>query len=145
MGIFDDFVREEAPRLEPGDYRVEITDVEETTSKSSGAPMLKITMKPNGSNIRVYHYIVKNEYFNRNMTNFYDSFDIESGDQNILGWVGATGAAKLEEDDGGYLKVRWLIHKDKQDKLPPWKGPKPERQEVVFLDENGEPDDGLPF
>ena len=36
MGIFDDFVREEVPRLEPGDYRVEITDVEETVSKSSG-------------------------------------------------------------------------------------------------------------
>ena len=36
MGIFDNFVREEAPRLEPGDYRVEVTDVEETTSKTSG-------------------------------------------------------------------------------------------------------------
>lgn len=145
MGIFDNFVREEAPRLEPGDYRVEITDVEESISKSSGSPMLVITLKPNGSKIRVKHYIVKNEYFNRNMTEFYDSFDVEFGDQNIFGWVGATGAARLEEDDKGYLKVRWLIRKDKQDKLPPWEGPKSERQEVVFLDENGEPDDGLPF
>ena len=35
MGIFDDFVREEAPRLEPGDYRVEITEVEETVDRKS--------------------------------------------------------------------------------------------------------------
>lgn len=68
MGIFDNFVREEAPRLEPGDYRVEVTDVEETTSKTSGNAMLVITLRPNGSNIRVKHYICQNEYFNRNMT-----------------------------------------------------------------------------
>ncbi len=35
MGIFDDFVREEAPRLEPGDYRVEITDVEERPARAA--------------------------------------------------------------------------------------------------------------
>ena len=85
MGIFDDFVREEAPRLEPGDYRVEITDVEETVSKSSGNPMLVITVKPNNVNIRIKHYIVKNEYFNRNLTEFYNSFNISFGDQNFLG------------------------------------------------------------
>ena len=55
MGIFDDFVREEVPRLEPGDYRVEITDVEETVSKSSGNPMLVITVKPNNVKIRIKH------------------------------------------------------------------------------------------
>ncbi len=63
MGMFDNFVREEAPRLEPGDYRVEVTDVEETTSKTSGNAMLVITLRPNGSNIRVKHYIVKKRIF----------------------------------------------------------------------------------
>lgn len=144
MGIFDNFVREEAPRLEPGDYRVEVTDVEETTSKTSGNAMLVITLRPNGSNIRVKHYIVKNEYFNRNMTEFYDSFDVDFGDQNILGWIGAVGAAKLIEDENGYLKVRRLIHKDRQGALSPWVGEMPERQKVL-LDENGDPDDDLPF
>lgn len=144
MGIFDDFAREEAPRLEPGDYRVEVADVEETTSKSSGSPMLVITLRPNGAKITVRHYIVKNEYFNRNMTEFYDSFNIDFGDQNILSWIGAVGAAKLIEDENGYLKVKRLIHKDKQGSLPPWAGKMPERQKVL-LDENGDPDDDLPF
>ena len=60
MGIFDNFAREEAPRLEPGDYRVEVVDVEETTSKTSRNAMLVITIRPNGSKITVRHYIVKN-------------------------------------------------------------------------------------
>ena len=145
MGIFDDFVREEAPKLEPGNYRVAITDVEEATSKSSGKPMLVIHMRPNGTKITVRHYIVKNDYFNRNMTDLYDCFGIDCGDKNILGWVGAIGGAKLIEDENGYLKVKHLLSPDKQKNLPPWQGEKPERQEITFLDENGEPDDDLPF
>ena len=106
--------------------------------------MLVITLRPNGAKITVRHYIVKNEYFNRNMTEFYDSFDVDFGDQNILSWIGAVGAAKLIEDENGYLKVKRLIHKDKQGNLPPWVGKIPERQKVL-LDENGDPDDDLPF
>ena len=141
MGIFDDFVREEVPRLEPGDYRVEITDVEETVSKSSGNPMLVITVKPNNVNIRIKHYIVKNEYFNRNLTEFYNSFNIDFGDQNFLGWVGAVGAAKLVEDENGYMKIKRLIPLERQDKLPAWVGSVPVRQTV----EGFVSDDELPF
>lgn len=46
--------------------------------------------------------------------------------------------------DDGYLRVRWLIRRDKQDSLPEWVGEKPQRQDVK-LDENGFPDDDLPF
>ncbi len=141
MGIFDDFVREEVPRLEPGDYRVEITDVEETVSKSSGNPMLVITVKPNNVNIRIKHYIVKNEYFNRNLTEFYNSFNIDFGDQNFLGWVGAVGAAKLVEDENGYMKIKRLIPLERQDNLPAWVGSVPVRQTV----EGFVSDDELPF
>lgn len=141
MGIFDDFVREEVPRLEPGDYRVEITDVEETVSKSSGNPMLVITVKPNNVNIRIKHYIVKNEYFNRNLTEFYNSFNISFGDQNFLGWVGAVGAAKLVEDENGYMKIKRLIPLERQDNLPAWVGSVPVRQTV----EGFVSDDELPF
>lgn len=141
MGIFDDFVREEVPRLEPGDYRVEITDVEEAVSKSSGNPMLVITVKPNNANIRIKHYIVKNEYFNRNMTEFYDSFNIDFDDRNFLGWVGAVGAAKLVENEDGYMKIKRLIPLERQDKLPDWVGPVPVRQTM----ESFVSDDELPF
>lgn len=130
MGLFDDYRREERPRLEPGDYRVKIADVESTTSKA-GNPMIVITLTPNGSDLKINHYIVKNEYFNRNMTEFFDSFNVDEGDFNLPGWVGAVGAAKLVHDDNGYLKVRWLIRKDKQNNLPPWIGGEPKRQEVT--------------
>ena len=67
MSFFDGYKREERSRLTPGDYRVAITDVEETTSRN-GNPMLVVTVQPNGSEIHIKHYLVKNEYFNRNLT-----------------------------------------------------------------------------
>lgn len=132
MSTWDDWSREEAPRLEPGDYRVEITAVEETESKA-GNPMIVVTVRPNGSKINIKHYIVKNQYFNRNMTDFFDSFNIDEGDFNFPTWVGAVGAAKLAEDENGYLKVRWFISESKAEKLPPWQGTMPERQTVTVI------------
>lgn len=132
MSTWDDWSREEAPRLEPGDYRVEITAVEETESKA-GNPMIVVTVRPNGSNINIKHYIVKNQYFNRNMTDFFDSFNIDEGDFNFPTWVGAVGAAKLAEDENGYLKVRWFISESKAEKLPPWDGTVPERQTITTI------------
>lgn len=149
MSTWDDWSREEAPRLEPGDYRVEITAVEETESKA-GNPMIVVTVRPNGSNINIKHYIVKNQYFNRNMTDFFDSFNIDEGDFNFPTWVGAIGAAKLAEDENGYLKVRWFISESKAKKLPPWQGTMPERQTITTIGGSGFVDidpaeDELPF
>lgn len=111
---------------------MEITAVEETESKA-GNPMIVVTVRPNGSNINIKHYIVKNQYFNRNMTDFFDSFNIDEGDFNFPTWVGAVGAAKLAEDENGYLKVRWFISESKAEKLPPWQGTMPERQTVTVI------------
>ena len=79
MGFFDDYEVEESTRLEPGDYRVEVINVEEAVSKNSGTPMIVISLKPNQSNITVKHYIVKNDNWKRNLTEFYDSFLIPRG------------------------------------------------------------------
>ena len=144
MSNWNDYQREEAPRLEAGDYRVEIVDVEDTTSKASGSPMIVVTVKPNGSNIKIKHYIVKNQYFNRNMTEFFDSFNIDEGDFNFIGWVGAVGAAKLKEDENGYLKVAWFIRKDRTENIPEWVGERPERQTVTEFKEVDTTDD-LPW
>ena len=143
MSIFDGYRREESARLEPGDYRVAITEVEETVSKS-GNPMLVVTVRPSGSDIRIKHYIVKNDYFNRNLTSLKDSFGIADEDNEILGWIGAAGAARLAEDDRGYLKARWFIHQNKQGTLPPWEGEQPNRQQVQDFEELAD-DDDLPF
>ena len=132
MSNWDSYRREERPRLAPGDYRVEIVSVEEKESKA-GNPMLVIGVQPNGSKIIIYHYIVKNEWFNRNMTDFFDSFNIDDGDFTLPTWIGAVGAARLKEDDKGYLKVQYFISEDRAEKLPPWEGEMPERQEVTTL------------
>ena len=143
MSNWDSYRREERPRLSPGDYRVEIVSVEEKESKA-GNPMLVIGVQPNGSKIIIYHYIVKNEWFNRNMTNFFDSFNIDDGDFTLPTWIGAVGAARLKEDDKGYLKVQYFISEDRAEKLPPWEGKLPERQELTKLDDV-EDDGELPW
>ena len=143
-GTWDDYKREERARLSPGNYRVEIVSVEETESKA-GNPMLVIGVRPNGSNITIRHYIVKNEYFNRNMTDFFDSFNIDDGDFTLPTWIGAVGAARLKEDEKGYLKVQYFISEDKAEKLPPWEGEMPQRQVLTSLAELEEDDGDLPW
>ena len=133
MSNWDSYRREERPRLAPGDYRVEIVSVEEKESKA-GNPMLVIGVQPNGSKIIIYHYIVKNEWFNRNMTDFFDSFNIDDGDFTLPTLIGAVGAARLKEDDKGYLKVQYFISEDRAERLPPWDGEMPERQELTKLE-----------
>ena len=143
MSNWDSYQREERPRLAPGDYRVEIVSVEEKESKK-GNPMLVIGVQPNGSKVIIYHYIVKNEWFNRNMTEFFDSFNIDDGDFTLPTWVGAVGAARLKEDENGYLKVQYFLSSERADKLPPWEGKMPERQELTTL-EPLEDDGDIPF
>lgn len=145
MGNWD-YIREERTKTEAGDYRVVITKVEEKQSKS-GNDMLVVTVQPNNSDLKINHYIVKNEYYNRNMTDLFDSFDIPEGNFNFLEWIGAIGAAKLAEDDKGYLKVRWFINKEKAQSLPEWVGEKPERNTVSTMPrfEDIEDDEELPF
>lgn len=145
MSFFDGYKREERSRLTPGDYRVAITDVEETTSRN-GNPMLVVTVQPNGSEIHIKHYLVKNEYFNRNLTDLLDSFGLGEN-FDTLTWVGAVGAAKLVEDENGYLKVRYFLSPERAEKLPPWQGKEPERQEVSSLGDGFEEldKDDLPF
>lgn len=143
MGNWDSYQREERPRLTPGDYRVEIVSVEESISKA-GNPMIVIKVRPNGSKIDIPEYFVKGEYFNPKMTQFFDSFNIDDGDFTFPTWIGAVGAARLKEDDQGYLKVHYFINKDRAEKLPPWDGPMPERQEITKIQE-AEDDGDIPF
>ena len=90
---------------------------------------------------------MKNEYFNRNLTELLDSFGLGEN-FDTLTWVGAVGAARLIEDDNGYLKVRYFLSPERAEKLPPWDGKQPERQEVTSLEDGIDgvlDDDDLPF
>ncbi len=139
------YQREEAVHIEPGDHRVVILNAEESVS-TKGNAMIVLTVRPSGSDLSIKHFIVKNNWFNRNMTDFFDSFDVEEGDFQLPGWVGALGAARIEKNEDGYLRVKYFINQEKATELPPWTGEKPERATITKLDgEANENDDGLPF
>lgn len=149
MGVWDDYRREEneKPSNITGKMRCVIVGAEEKTSKA-GNPMIEIKVRPSGCKFSVTTWLVKNEKFNRNATQFFDAFpEITDGDFNLLSWVGAEGAADFGEDEKGYLKVKWWIDAVRAANLPPFEGDKPERQTITTLDEDEEDDDGsdLPF
>ena len=111
-----------------GDHRVVIDSAEKAQSKA-GNDMLVIKLRVSGYSSMLWHYIVfldeHPEVTNGKLTQLFDSFGIADGDFNLAGWTGKAGAAHVKIDDQGYPKVAWFIHKDKQDKLPPWKGELP--------------------
>ena len=147
MGYWDDYKREEREEQSKitGKMRCMITDVEESTSKASGKPMIIVSVRPSGTKFSVKNYIVKNEHFNRNMTQFFDAFpEIGDGNFNFIEWPGALGAAMFDLDDRGYLKVKYWIDAVKAESLPEFEGAKVERQTITAVDVE-EPDDDLPF
>lgn len=152
MGAFDSYKREETAALKDGRYRVEIVSAEEAVSQTSGKPMIVFEIRPNKSKIKIKNYLVLNEYFNRNATKIFDSFDIEEGNFNLLTWPGAVGAAYIYTDAQGYLKVRYWINRKNAEKLPPWEGELPERQTISTLNApegftalSDNDDDDVPF
>lgn len=129
-----------------GRFRCVIVDVEEAVSKSSGLPMIVITVRPSGTRFKVKTYLVKNDKFNRNATQFFDAFpEIGEGNFNFIEWPGAVGAAEFDEDDRGYTKVKWWISATKAEGLPPFEGEKPERQKVTTITEDPDETDDLPW
>lgn len=130
--------------VKTGIQRCVIVGAEEGISKSSGNPMIIITVTPSGSTAKVKNYIVKNDRFNKNMTQFFDAFpSIAEGNFNFIEWVGAEGAADFGTDENGYLKVKWFVNPGRAEHLPPFEGKKPEQQTVETFTEVS--DDEMPF
>ena len=148
MSNWSDYQREERESTSniTGKLRCVVTAVEEAVSKSSGNPMIVVSVRPSGCRFTVKSYIVKNEHFNRNMTDFFDAFpSIGDGNFDFLTWVGAMGAANFGEDEKGYMKIKWWITADKAANLPAFEGEVPEQQTVSTLEELEGSEDGLPF
>lgn len=136
------YQREESPKL-TGAHRCVIVSAEQKTSQS-GKEMIVLGIRPSGTKITVNYYIVEGPYWNRTLTQFFDSFDVEEGNLELVTWVGAEGAAFFGEDEQGYLKVKYFIQKDKAANLPLFEGEKPERQTITKFEELGS-DEDLPF
>lgn len=151
MGNFGNYKRDESGKNPlTGKMRCVIVSAEETVSKSSGLPMIVVSVRPSGCDFSVKTYIVNNDNFNKNMTQFFDAFpEIGDGNFEFLTWIGAEGAANFGEDDNGYLKIKRWVYPEQAESLPPFEGKKPERQEITSLadkeDEDPEDDGDLPF
>ena len=148
MGNWDDYRREEREEdaKVTGKQRCVITAVEEAVSKSSGKPMIVVSVRPSGCRFTVKWYAVKGEWFNRQMTQFFDAFpEITDGDFNFLTWVGAEGAAMFAEDEQGFLKIKHWLDPVRAASLPAFEGTKPERQTLTTLDDEEELESDLPF
>jgi hypothetical protein len=143
----------EDPTRKPrgGKKRCVILDAVEAKTKTTGTPMIAVTVQPSGSKAKVKKYIVKNDYFNKEATALFDAFpEIGEGNFNFAEWRGAMGAAMFAEDQNGYLVVRYWINPAQAADLPEFEGEKPEKQTVTELGGSGEGvlvdnDDDLPF
>ena len=112
-----------------GDYRLRIAEVTEKTFKSGNAGY-EFTMDVSGHGSKVWYYLVLDPsnaaQTNQRIGEFFDSFGIKgtamgSGKQ----WVGAVGAGRIKHDEYNgktSAKVAYLIARNRQDKLPAWKG-----------------------
>ena len=122
---FSNYQREEQKFdiIPEGKYRIRIKSAERTKSKN-GNDMLALQFAVSGQTRTLYHYIVDNEWANKNLTQFFDSFKgIADGDFDTSHWIGQVGACVIKHDeykDTVSEKVKYFISADKQDELPPW-------------------------
>lgn len=114
--------------LPPGVYRVRIKNVTKGESKTSGLPMLTIEVVPETDRadgdeggagetpVTLKYYIVKNEYYNKNMTKFFDCFNIRRDDFEYTNWAGKTGKAYIGKPESGkqYHEIKNLIVEGKE-------------------------------
>ena len=135
------------PEIKTGVQRCVIVGAEEAVSKTSGKPMIVVTVKPSGSNAKVKEYFVSGtESFNRKMTDFYNAFpQIPKGNFEFFTWVGSLGAANFGTDENGYLKVKWWVSPDKAANLPEFEGDKPIKQDLASITDENDADGELPF
>jgi len=137
--------------IAPGNYRVRIETVEETTSRS-GRDMLKITLKVNGYKQKLIHNLVfleeNPELTNRNIGDIFESFGITPGDFELSHWENKDGAAEIfnKVDNNGDMRnnVKKFIPRSKQGLLPAWTDEQPPVQAPVNP-EMIEPDAEIPF
>jgi len=154
VGVWDSYQREETEKASAitGKHRVVIVEAFDDktgpNSKAPGTPMIVVKVRPSGRHFSVTYRIVKNDWFNRNMTEFFDAFpEIKDGDFNFLSWVGAEGAAIFKEGNNGYTEIAKFISPERAASLPPFEGEKPERQSITTLtdEDDSSDDDDLPF
>lgn len=130
----DDFINGYQPdenyngtHLDEGDYMAKVQNITFKPTQK-GDPMMTVDLVIRESPIIFKHRIVKNEYFNANMTKFYDCFKIPRGNAEYERWIGRPGKvhiAKGKPNDAGmaYMEIKYLIVDPPAAKLGPQAAP----------------------
>lgn len=85
-----------------GDHRVQILAAKDVTSKT-GKNMIEVRYKVENSNgVDFVDRIIEGEYFNKNMSRFFDVFGILKGDFNYQHWIGKVAVAHFEHKPETY-------------------------------------------
>ena len=116
--------------IPPGIYRVRIENAEETVSKTTNKPMIKMTLKVSGYKSNVWYYIIMDnsspeaiKRTDNKLGSVFDSFNIPQT-LNLQEWKGKVGAAEIknELDNKNVMRhaVSWFVVRRKQDNLPAW-------------------------
>jgi hypothetical protein len=122
MSVLDGYREEEygGPSIKAGEYRLKIIKAEEKVFRS-GNEGVKIELINKEGNAFFYN-IVKNEFFNLNLTRFYDCFNIRRGNKSLAEWAGHYGWVYLDKgspdyEGRAYMEIKRLIVK--KDGAPP--------------------------
>lgn len=111
-------------KIPDGDYRLRIVKATEVRSKTN-KDMLRLTLQISGFTRTMNFHIVFNpdnrEQTNRNLQAMFLSFGIPEGNFDLPKYVGKEGAGRIELDDKGqYSNIKYLIHGEKKNSLPPF-------------------------
>jgi hypothetical protein len=115
MSVLDNYREEDYNvQIEAGEHQLKIVKAEEKVF-NSGNEGIKIELI-NKDKVKFFYHIIKNDFFNQNLTRFYDCFKIRRGETNLNQWVGRFGWAyinlgKSNNDGKSYMEIKYLIVK----------------------------------
>ena len=97
--------------LREGEYTAVIKEARERRSKID-LRMIEVIMEIEGA--RFFHYLVEGEYFNRNVTRFFNTFSIPFYNFEYAEWLGKTGIVEISKgapkaDGKVYMEIKKLI------------------------------------
>ena len=86
-----------------GEHGVKILDAKETTTKK-GVPMIAVKLLVNDSNFIPYiERLVSGDYFQCNMSRFFDAFKIVRGNFDFPSWRGKLGRGVFRHEKQTYI------------------------------------------
>jgi hypothetical protein len=140
MSVLDGYHEEDYNiQIEPGEHQLKIVKAEEKTF-NSGNEGLKIELA-NKDKTRFFYHIIKNDFFNQNLTRFYDCFKIRRGETDLDQWIGRFGWAFIDKgkpNDNGrqFMEIRYLIVRQPGANSPAQENPLNEKRRQLIADIN---------